>query len=310
MKKKKKRDQSKPLPAPIPGGHHMTPSPSDLEVMKRYELTERLRFEDIMTYEDDITPFRIWSIMNNEWKIYEDFCDKVRKLNDLDDEIILKKLFESIKKHGWISGHIATVFEDGWHIIDGRHRFACTYAAGVDCFIKPRIFKPEFRHLKEHSIKVFHLLPDNIIECLKLRYAILNQLKLIKNKIGSNYIFSSTYRIPILGLHGWDCSSFMQSHTNSFAGKRVLYMGSNMGFLCNEIGKHAKEVIGVESDINYLSISGMLKNYFKSTNVQFFNKIENEKFDTIISGNPTSEEIKTLLNNEGIVIKCPLQRKT
>lgn len=302
---KKKRDQSKPLPKMIPGGHPMIPSDSDREVMKKYGLKDRLRYDDIHTQEDDITPYRIWTIMNEEWAMYETFCDKVKKLDNLDDEIILKKLSESLLQNGWMAGYIAVVFDKMWHLIDGRHRFACAYAHGVDCFIKPRMFKKEFKHLKEHSIKVFHLLDPSVVSKLKLRYKIMSLLSKIKEKKTRKYLFSCPYKISDLGIFGYDCTKFINKNKNLFLGKSVIEIGSNVGFLGIKISEICKEYIGVEKDLNYLEISQSLKDFYKS-NATFINNIPEQKYDVVISSE-NNELFQKLLNPEGIFIKCPLQ---
>lgn len=294
---KKKRDQSKPLPKKDPE-FTMNPTSSDKIVMKKHGLTERLKYDDITTYEDDITPFRIWSVMNNEWLVYEELCDKVRKLDNLDDEIILKKLTESLQKHGWISGFIAVVFDDGWHLTDGRHRFACAYALGIDCFIKPRIFKPEFKSLKNHSIPVFNYLSDEIVNNLKMRYKILQMLRNIKNKHGRNNIFSSTYKIPSLGIYGRDCGAFIEKHKEIIKDKTVLQLQSSVGYLCIEIAKYAHSVFGIDND-QYNQVSNTLLRYFNNKNV-VFDKFTNEKFDIVIGESLT--EAQSYLKNNGLFI--------
>lgn len=278
----------------------MTPSPSDLDVMKRYGLKERLRFEDITTYEDDITPYRIWTIMNNEWDLYEKFCDKVKKLDALDDEIILQKLALSIKKHGWLAGHIAVVHDNGWHLIDGRHRFACAYALGVDCFIKPRLFKKEFTQLKEHSIKVFNLLPEKVVIALKNRYKILSLLKEIKLKVGSQYTFSSNYCIPELGIYGSDPYIFMKKHRDILINKRVLDVRCGVGMLSIHISRIAKEVIAYDSDTRYQQISSLLKSYFKCDNMHVVNTLDSfNEFDVVIRRNHENFEFVSLKGESG-----------
>ena len=83
----KKKDHSKPIPKSETGGPNYTPSPSDQRLMGKYGLLDRLRFQDITTYEDDITPLRIWVIMNNEWEMYQNICKKIKtqcsKMNHL-----------------------------------------------------------------------------------------------------------------------------------------------------------------------------------------------------------------------------------
>lgn len=290
------KDKSKPKPSDR--RPDILPTKGDWEILHRYGIDKKICVDDINTYEDDITPLRIYVIMNQEWEMYSKICKKIPKLNELNDVVIVKKLSESLKTNGWIAGYIGVVKDNNdFFVIDGRHRHACCYANGIDAYIKLRDFSDKYKNLKEYTMKVFKYLPEEICTRLSLRYKIMQLLKQIKKENGN--IYSSCYKIPELAINGRVSYNDIVKEFGAIKNKRILDIGSRMGLRSIVLSKN-NEVVGVENNESYLAISKLLNSYYNA-NCVFINDIGiSDKFDLVVV-DEYKEEYNNLLSVGGSI---------
>ena len=237
-----------------------------------------IHVDDIEVHEDCIIPFRIYVLMNNAWDVYNSLQKSIRKLRSINDKKVLRRIFNSIKRNGWIEGCISVATKDfgprgSWYIVDGRHRYACVYVLGLEeCYVKPRklLAAHESIFIPEKTMTLMKFLPTIVSEALKCRHKILQVLKSIKDKKGSNHVFSAYHHIPELGIRGSHRYIDDISQLSGFLQDKVLMdFHCNMGMKSVLASKFAKQVYAFEPHDGYRKSASLLAGYHNVNNISF-----------------------------------------
>ncbi len=234
--------------------------------------------DDICVHEDSILPLRIYVLMNDRWDIYDKVVNKVDALQRIKDEKVLRSLYKSVKS-GWKGGHIDVSYKNkktGWHVVHGRHRYACCYTLGINVvYIKLRPFKEEYYEgvfVPSKNIPIMNLIPAEIANILKRRHKILQVLKSIPHKRGLNHTFSAYQHMPELGIRGENRYN-IDKISSLIKGKTVLDFMSCMGMSSMLMADHAKKVFSFERDSSYRQIASIANGYYKK-DIEFINTKE------------------------------------